>query len=261
MESFTQKISDNPYTNLLWNLPEQKRGIVGVVGGNSQNFRTSVKVAEFLLQKYPVAEARMILPDSLKNKLPDLPNLVLLKSTESGSFADGAEINEACKNTDFNIFIGDFSRNSITEQAVIGALEIAEKPLILTRDTIDLVATPQAEGWLMNDNVILITTLAQLQKLLRAIFYPKMLLLSQSLMQVAEILHKFTLSYPVRIVTLHSGQILIAKDGKIAIVPLENTSYSPLSIWDGTLAAKIAAMNLYNPGIFTEATACALFEK
>ena len=261
MDNYTQKLSTNPYANLLWNIPEQKRGIIGVVGGNAQSFRTPVRVAEFLMREYPIMEARMILPNALRGKLPDLPNMVLLKSTESGSFADGAEISAACKNTDFNLLVGDFSRNSITGQAITDTLNLAEKPVILTRDTVDLVATPEAGGWLTNEHIIMLATMAQLQKLLRAIFYPKMLLLSQSLVQVTEVLHKFTLSYPAQIVTLHNGQVLIAKDGLVTIVPLENTPYTPLSFWDGTLAAKIAALNLYNPARFIESTTCALLEK
>ena len=99
----------------------------------------------------------------------------------------------------------------------------------------------------------------QMQKILRAVYYPKMLLLSQSLVQVAEVLHKFTLSYPVSIVTLYSGQILVAKDGKVKAVPVEKSGYSPMTIWSGELAAKIVALNLYNPNDFVAATVAAIF--
>ena len=100
----------------------------------------------------------------------------------------------------------------------------------------------------------------QLQKLLRAIYYPKMLLLSQSLVQVAEVLHKFTLSYPVAIVSLHNEQILLADNGTVKAVPLEKSGYSPIMIWNGELAGKIVGMNLYNPNRFIEASCSAIFE-
>ncbi len=44
---FFEKYEDNPFEDLKWNLPEQKSGILGVVGGSESSFRSSVKVAEF----------------------------------------------------------------------------------------------------------------------------------------------------------------------------------------------------------------------
>ena len=86
-----------------------------------------------------------------------------------------------------------------------------------------------------------------------------MLLISQSLIQVAEVLHKFTLSYPTSLITLHNGQILIANAGKVVAAPLEKTEYSPLSFWNGELAAKIVALNLYNPNNFISSSLASLF--
>ena len=103
--------------------------------------------------------------------------------------------------------------------------------------------------------------MAQLQKLFRAVYYPKMLLLTQSLIQVAENLHKFTLSYPVSIITLHDNQIIIAKNGNINVVPIEKTDYSPITIWSGECAAKLTVMNLFNPDNFLKASVAALFRK
>ena len=99
----------------------------------------------------------------------------------------------------------------------------------------------------------------QIQKILRAVYYPKILLLSQSLVQVVEVLHKFTLSYPVSIVTLHNSQILVVKDGAVKAVPMEKSGYSPMMLWSGELAAKIVALNLYNPGDFIQAAIAAIF--
>ena len=84
-------------------------------------------------------------------------------------------------------------------------------------------------------------------------------MVSQSLIQIAESFHKFTLSYPIQAVTLHDGQIIVAKNGKVVVVPLEKTGYSPLTIWNGELAGKIMTLNLYNPDKFLEATVAALF--
>lgn len=256
---YLHKIDQNPYQDLYWNLPEQKQGIVGVVGGNSQGFRIPIGVAETLATKYPVKTVNLIMPDALKTTLPPLGGFVFLSSTESGSFADGKSLADAINATDFSLMIGDLSKNSITAKAIGSACQSSEKPLLITRDSADLLAVEATEKILMNENLIIFVSMAQLQKLFRAVYYPKVLLLSQSLVQIAEALHKFTLSYPVSVITLHNGQILIAKNGNVNVVPLEKSGCSPITIWNGELAAKIIALNLYNPDNFLAATTAALF--
>lgn len=260
MDFFT-KIEQNPYPDLLWNIPEQPLGVVNVVGGNAGSFRTPVKVAETLGTNYPVKEIRLVLPDALQGKLPPLPEVVYLKSTESGSFADGDELATAFAAADFNLVVGDLSKNSITGKALISACVSSEKPTLITRDVVDLLAEHCTEATLMNENLILFASLAQLIKVMRGVYYPKMVTLSQSLVQLAETLHKFTLSYPVKIVTLHNGQILVAADGTVTALPLENTGFTPLSLWMGDASTRIAALNLYNPSKFTEATVVGLFRR
>ena len=257
---YFEKLEKNPYKDLYWNLPEKKQGVVNIVGGNAQCFRTEVKMAEYLAVNYPVEVVNTVLPESLKDKLPSVDNFKFLLATESGSFA-GDGLTDALNMADYNLIIGDLSKNSITGKAVVSACKSSEKPILVTRDAIDLVAENGPEKLLLNEKVAVIGSLVQLQKLLRAVYYPKILLLSQSLFQVAEVLHKFTLSYPVGIVTLHNGQILVAKDGLIKAVSLENSGYSPIMIWSGELATKIAVLNLYNPNNFINATIAAIYHE
>ena len=257
---YFEKITERPAEDLAWNIPEQKQGIVNIIGGNSKSFRTEVKVAEYLDEKYPVKEARMILPKTLKASLPNLPNLFFLEATESGSFASSEELVDVINTVDYNLLVGDLSKNTITAKAVASACGSAEKPLIITRDAVDLVVDEAPGKTLMNERIIWFASVAQLQKLLRAVYYPKMLLLSQSLVQVAEVLHKFTLSYPAAIITLHNEQIMIARNGLVKAVPLAQSGYAPIMLWQGELAAKIAAMNLYNPDNFICASVAAIFQ-
>ena len=260
MEYF-EKITTRPEyaDNMLWNIPEQPQGDLNIIGGNSNSFNTEIKIAEFLSKNYPIKNLKNILPDALKNKLPPLDNFLFLKSTDSGSFANEEELKIVLNSTDFNLILGDLSKNSVTLKAISGACVFAEKPTIITRDTIDLLASENPERLLINSNLIIFSTLPGLQKILHAVYYPKMLLLSSPLMQVAEILHKFTLSYPIRIITFHAGQILIAENGNVKSIPIELTSYNPLTLWLGEPAAKISALNLYNPNNFLEATTAAIF--
>ena len=244
---------------LLWNVPEQKQGFVNILGGNSQNFRMPIKIAEYMTANYQIKTLNIVLPDALKTKLPPLPNFVFLSSTDSGSLANKKEILDTLNLADYNLVPGDLSKNSITIKAVTEALQEATKPSVVTRDAVDLLAEEQTERALMNENLVIVGSMAQLQKIFRAVYYPKVLLLTQPLTQVAEALHKFTLSYPVSIITLHDGQILIVKNGEVNVIPLNKTSYSPISFWSGELTAKIVALNLYNPNEFLQAATLAVF--
>lgn len=259
MEYF-EKVEENIAKDLLWNIPERKQGVVNVIGGNSQNFRTPVRVAEYLTEKYPIETVNLILPDALKSKLPPMPNFKFLESTETGSFADSTELVANINNGEYNLLIGDLSKNAITGKAVVSACVSSEKLMLITRDAVDLIADNNPGEVLLNEKLVIFGSLAQMQKLLRAVYYPKMLLLSQSLVQVVEVLHKFTLSYPVSIVTLHNGQILVVKDGAVKAVPMEKSGYSPIMLWSGELAAKIVALNLYNPNDFISATIAAILQ-
>ena len=257
---YFEKLDQKPKEDLSWNIPEQKQGSVNVIGGSLQNFRTEIKTAEFLSNKYPLNEVRLILPDVLKNKLPLLPNFTFVPATESGSMDDSQMLRDVFDTSDFNLVLGDLSKNKITGKAIAGASSKAEKMTLITRDAVDVAAENETEKLLMNENIILMATMPQLQKIFRAVYYPKMLLLSQPLMQVAEALHKFTLSYPVSIVTLNEGQVLVATGGTVKAVALDKTGYTALTLWDGELAAKIVVMNLYNPNNFVDATVAVLFK-
>ena len=256
---YFEKIEKNPYEDLKWNIPERKQGTVNIIGGNISHFRTEVKVAEFLNAEYPVELVKVVMPDALKAKLPPLEDFVFLPSTDAGSLAESQELLNIFNTADFNLVVGDLSRNKVTGKAVVSACHSAEKMTLVTRDSVDAIANNGPEKLLMNENLIFLASMPQLVKLLRAVYYPKMLLQSQSLVQVSEVLHKFTLSYPVRIVTLHNGQVLVAEGGSVKAVALEMTGYSPITFWGGELAAKIVALNLYNPNSFIEATISVLF--
>lgn len=251
---YFEKIEQKPKEDLSWNIPERKQGSVNVIGGNAQSFKTEIKISEFLAEKYPIERIKTVLPDTLKTKLPNLENFSFLPATETGSFKESQALIDIFNEADFNLLIGDLSKNKITAKALASAIKNTEKMTLITRDAVDLVAEVMSEKLLMNENLIFFASVAQLIKILRAVYYPKMLLMSQSLIQVADVLHKFTLSYPVAIITLHNEQILIAKNGNVRAISLEKSGFSPMMIWNGQLAGKVTALNLYNPNNFLAAT-------
>ncbi len=258
---FFEKIEKNPAEDLVWNIPERKQGIVNIIGGNEQNFKTEIKVAEFLAEKYPIELINVVLPDSLKTKLPNLDNFMFLPATDSGSFDESQELIDIFNSADFNLLLGDLSKNNVTKKALGSALETSSKMTLVTRDAVDVLADVTTDKILMNENLIIFASVTQLAKILGAVYYPKMLLMSQSLMQVADVLHKFTLSYPAKIITLHNEQILIAENGNVKALALNESGYMPFTIWNGELAAKIMALNLYNPNTFIKAVIAAIFSK
>lgn len=270
--SYWQKQTQPLFPNLAWNIPEQKTGNLAIVGGNSQTFSTVVRISEYANKTFPFSSVKTYLPDALRGKLPTLTNLEFLPSTASGSFAKSFQLDTYIAHADATLIIGDLSKNSATAIALADAIseESANsdsstpnlessnpKPLVITRDSVDLLA-PEAGRWLLRANTFVVASMIQLQKLFRAVYYPRMILLSQPLIPVLETLHKFTLTYPVTIVTFQSENIIVAHGGNITTTKLTNTSYSPLTLWSGQLATKILALNLYNPNKPLEATTAAL---
>jgi len=249
--------------DLTWNFPEQKAGEILILGGNSQNFMTEVKITEFLTKKFSfLNEVRNYFPDSLKSSLPLLSTIDFFSSTESGSFANLPEFTNSLKgkNKKFSaaIFSGDFSKNSATVIAVCELIKNSpEMPTILARDTVDLVSGEMA-SFIERDNLTLVASMSQLQKVFRGLYYPKMLLLSQPIFPIVETLHKFTLSFPVSILTFHEGKILACRGGEVFSIDIEKTAYSPITLWGGEVAARIAVYSMFNPGQELNALAAAV---
>ena len=231
--------------NIFWNVPEQKTGSLQIIGGNSNNFSTEIRQAEFL-NTLPIRDVRLLLPDILRTKIPPIPGINFAPSTESGSFDKSEELTAAANDADVILFSGDFSKNSKTSVALTTAIKKSLKPIILVRDAVDAVSE-SADEFIEKDNLTIIATMNQLQKLFRNLMYPKMILLSSPLMQIVETLHKFTLSYSVTIVTFHDGKIIVAKDGKVITTPIESTKHTPIELFIGSFASSVAALQLFVP--------------
>lgn len=258
------------FPDLTWNIPEQKSGRVTVIGGNSQNFSTVIRTAEYLGTAFPLSSVHTILPDVIRPKLPPLSNFKFTPSTDSGSFARSGALRAYFDVADANLIIGDLSKNSATAIAITDLLSHETpnnsssptpstpfKPTVLTRDTVDLIAN-DGPIWLIRPAIFIVASMLQLQKLFRAVYYPRMILLSQPLLPVIETLHKFTLTYPTTLLTFHQDHIIVAHQGNITTTPITDTEYSPISLWSGQLASKVLGFNLYNPGQPLAATTAAI---
>jgi hypothetical protein len=231
--------------NIFWNIPEQKTGTLQVIGGNVNNFSTEIRQAEFL-NSLPIREVRLLLPDVLRTKIPPIPGIFFAPSTESGSLDKSEELNVAANSADSILFSGDFSKNSKTSIALTNAIKHSTKPITLVRDAVDSIIESTDEI-IEKENLTIVATMSQLQKIFRSLMYPKMILLSSPLMPIIETLHKFTLSYPATIATFHEGQIIIAKDGKVITTPIESTKHTPIELFIGSFASQVAALQIFVP--------------
>lgn len=251
-----QTAKDPRYPDVRWNLPERATGSLSIVGGSSHGFQAVVRAGEFASTNLPLAHVQLVLPSSLEKVLANAgaagsatdskpaPQLLFAPATPAGTLAKSSTLTQ--QNADAALLIGDLSKNAETAEAMSALCRAYAGPLVIARDSLDLLTT-NASSLVMRPHTTLVASLAQLQKLFRALYYPKMLLLTAPLMSVVEALHKFTLSYPVTLLTLHEGQILTAAGGEVVSTPLGDTDYSPLGLWNGELATRVAAYQIFCP--------------
>lgn len=241
-----QEPGDPLFPDIEWNKPERRdqAGKLGIIGGNKLGFLAVAESYQEAL-KTGVGEARVVLPDALKKNVPSTMTDVLFAPTnQSGSLANEA-LSEALalENwADVLLLCGDAGRNSQTSIVYEELIKKANIPVVLTRDAIDLVQNSFAEI-LENPHVVFIASLAQTQKIFRAVYYPKIITFSIQLAQLVDILHKFTITYPVTICVFHADNLIIAHGGEVVT---QNWN-APMAIWRGTVGARAASYLIWSP--------------
>lgn len=232
------------FPDIEWNRPEQKAlaGKLLIIGGNKLGFAAVSQAYEDAFAA-GIGEARVVLPDVLKKPLETQMNCLFTASTPSGGMSKESlrEVRGYQAWADGTLFIGESGRNAETAIIYEQLLNV-DRPIILTRDALDLVRA-QANEWLQNPALCAVATFAQLQKIMQAVHYPKILLFRMQLAQLVEILHKFTLTYPAKIITLHQGQLVVASGGEVSTTPCDDA----LVIWRGKIATRAAVYWLQQP--------------
>lgn len=246
------------FPDIEWNKPEQRSraGRLGIIGGNKLGFAGVAAGYETALTT-GVGEVRVVLPDALRQTIPkQITDTVFAPSTPSGSLSKDA-LPEMQALGDWGqgiLLIGDAGRNSETAIAYEQFIAKYDGPLTLTRDAIDLVKN-DAHLLVERPETLIVGSFAQIQKLFQAVYYPKMLTFSMRLMNLTDTLHKFTITYPITIVTLHDDHILIAHGGRVVTQEWD----SPMRIWRGETAAKMAGYWLWTPKKPLEAITSSVF--
>lgn len=233
------------YPNVEWNRPEQRslRGRLGVIGGNKLGF---AGVAEAYSTAYDAGagEVRVLLPDVLRKTIPPIiTDAVFAPNNMSGSLSKDAlaDMQALGAWSSGILLIGDAGKSSETTVVYDDFIASYSGWLTLTRDAVDLVRR-SAPTMVERERTLYVLSFAQLQKLFQDVYYPKILTFSMQLAQLTENLHKFTLSYPVTIMTLHQGHIVIAHGGQVVTQNWNN----PMMIWRGHTAARAASYLLWH---------------
>lgn len=250
------------FPEIEWSKPEQKShaGKLLIVGGGAGQFRALSLAYETAL-KTGAGQVKILAPDKLRKvlNLKKSTDIIFAPSNSSGGFSNDAltdlQAGEAW--ADAILFIGDTNKNS--ETAILFEKFILEsnKPIFLTRDAIDVLITSFSQI-LDKSNITIFASFTQLQKIFQSIFYPKVLTFSLPLPQVVEILHKFTLTFEIQIITFHAESLIVSKDGKVISCPqnspVSKGKISPIRIWSGEMPTRVAVWQMWNPVKTLEAT-------
>lgn len=234
------------FPDIEWNKPERmdQAGKLGIIGGNKLGFVATAESHQ-TAKDTGVGQVRVLLPDALKKSVPaSMTDVLFAPTNHSGGFAsEGAtELLSVGEWADTLLLPGDAGKNSQTAMLYESLVSNYEKPVVITRDAVDLLQN-SFPAVLDNPNVTLVVSLGQLQRIFRAVYYPKMITFSMQLTQLVETLHKFTSTYPVSVMTLHAEQIIIARSGEVVTQPW----HDPMRIWRGHTAARAASYLVWTP--------------
>ncbi len=231
-----------------WSKPERRdlAGKLAIIGGNSQSF-ASVAASHQTALNAGIGDIRVVLPDALKKTLPmafaKSIDLLFAPTNPSGGFASESihEWRAAADWADLVLFIGDSGANSETAALLENFLtENQTTPVVITRDAVDLIKN-SAETIMNRSNTHLVVSFSQLQKLFRAVYYPRVLTFSQGIRQIAETLHKFTMTYPVILSLWHGNNLFVANNGEV----ITQAFTAPLRVWSGEIATRSAVWQIW----------------
>lgn len=233
------------FPDVEWNKPEQRSraGKLGIVGGNKLNFSVIADSYSTAL-KTGSGEVKILLPDALKKSIPSaITEATFAPSNISGglsreALADLQAIGDWATGL---VFIGDAGRSSETSIVYEDFLSNHSGWVTLTRDAVDLVSASN-HTLVDRDKTLFVLSFAQLQKLFSSVYYPKVITFSMQLANLVECLHKFTITYPVTLVTLHKDHLLVAHGGRVVTMEWDK----PMDIWRGKTATNAATYLLWN---------------
>lgn len=245
------------FPDIEWSKPERRdqSGKLLIVGGNKLGFSAVAEGYQTALTT-GVGEVKVVLPDCLKKSVPPtLIDVIFGACTPSGGLSKDAlpELRSAAEWANQVLLIGDAGRNAETALAYEEFISSYDGQLTVTRDAVDLVKN-NPHLLAERPNTLLVASFAQVQKLFQGVYYPKMLTFNMQLLQLVEALHKFTITYPCSIVTLHNDVLIIASQGDV----ITQHWNQPMAIWRGSVATNAACYWVWNKANVSGAVATSI---
>jgi ADP-dependent NAD(P)H-hydrate dehydratase / NAD(P)H-hydrate epimerase len=239
------------YPELLWDKPDNKRlaGKLLIIGGNSHEFSAPAQAFK-ISQDNGVGDVKVLLPNALKKTVGKIiDNGEYGPSTKSGSFSKQALDTwlEWTNWADGILIAGDIGRNSETSILLEKYISTTNKPLILTKDSIDYFKA-NAKQLLARPNTLIVLSIAQLQKLSIEAGWTSPVTFSMSTIQLVEFLHSLSQTYACSIITLHNENIFVAYGGLVS-----TTKRAIKGSWRVEMAAKSSVWLIQNKNRVFEA--------
>lgn len=253
-----KQTADKPlFPDLLWSRPENRAhaGKLLIVGGHAQGFAAPAE-AFALASKAGIGTARVLLPNVLQKSVGRVFEAgEYAPSTPSGSFAQTAlgELLPMAHWADGVLLAGDIGRNSETAILIEKFLAKHTGQITITKDAIEYV-TAQPALIRDRDTTLLVLSFSQLQRLATNVKFPQALTSDMDLLRAVDILHQFTLNYPVAILTRHLDNFLTAVNGQVSSTPCKAEE----KVWRLKKAASASVWWLQNPGKALEAITTSL---
>ena len=245
------------FPDILWSRPESKStsGKLSIIGGNSHGFGAP-GIAYNSAISAGVGSVSVTMPDAIKKIVKGLlPDADFAPSTPSGSFSRQAlsSLLDAGSRSDCVLIAGDVGRNSETAVLFETFVQKYKGQLTITQDAVDFFKETPKDLCDRPDTLIVLS-LAQLQKLF--MFTPTItpIIMSMSVVQLAEALHDYTIEHCAMIVTKHNDLIFMASNGQIS------TTKDTRIIWRVETAGKASVFWLQNPGKPFEAVTSSFHE-
>ena len=212
------------FPDLLWSRPENKAhaGKLLIVGGNVMGFSSPAE-AYAESERAGVGLTRVLLPLAVQRSLPKgFLEAEFAPDTPSGSFAQAAlgELLPASEWSDAVLLAGDFGRNSETAVLLEKFAAEYDGQLALCCDALDYFSASATELFSRNQTLI-VTNMAQLQKLATNYKFPKPFTSSMDFLHTIDQLHELTMDTTAFVVLIHEKSIFVAANGEVSTTQFE----------------------------------------
>ncbi len=217
------------FPDILWSKPENKRhaGKLLVAGGSGHGF-AAVAEAYGQAQQSGIGSARVLLPDSLQKVVGKFfDSGEYAPSTPSGSFSKTSlsDMLDLAAWSDGVLLAGEFGRNSETAVLLESFITKYSGQLSLCGDAIDNFSASPSR-LLQRPNTLIAPNFNQLQKLAVGAQFPRAFTSRMEFMQFGDLLHEFSLVYPINLVVRHTEHYFVSVGGEISTTnQLQLTTY------------------------------------